>query len=86
VPGSSGACLLPAIVQIFGENDVGLLVVSNQLATRRSLADRFLPVSRPDEAEFLPAAQTAFELLDWTFRGPRTVDRASCDALRPQSN
>ena len=44
------------------------------------------PVSRPDEAEFPPAAQTALELLDWTFRGLRAVDCASLDALRPQSN
>jgi len=56
------------------------------LPLRRSHTDRLLPVSRPDEAEFPPAAQTALELLDWTFRGSRAVDRASRDALRPQGN
>jgi hypothetical protein len=48
--------------------------------------DRLLPGSRPDEAEFPPAAQTALELIDWTFQGSRAMDRASLDALRPQRN
>src|SRR5689334_20673559 len=43
-------------------------------------------VSRSHEAEFPPAAQTALELIDWTSRGPRALDRASFDALRPKGN
>ena len=60
--------------------------ISTSKPPKRSHTDRLLPVSRPAEAEFPPAAQTAVELLDWTFRGPRAVDRASHDALRPQRN
>ncbi len=54
----------------------------------RSRTDRLLPESlaRRDEAEFPPAAQTALELLEWTFRGSRAMDCASLDALRPQRN
>src|SRR5262249_27339056 len=52
----------------------------------RSRTNRLSPGSRPDEAEFPPAAQTALELLVWILRGPRAVDCASCDALRPQLN
>mgnify|MGYP003694621975 CR=1 FL=1 len=58
----------------------------NSWPSRRSQANWLLPGSRPDEAEFPPAAQTALELLVWTLRGPRAVDCASCDALRPQRN
>ena len=54
--------------------------------SRRSHTNGLLPGSRLDEAEFPPAAQTALELLDWTLRGLRAVDCASCDALRPQLN
>ncbi len=60
--------------------------IPTRIPPPRSHTDRLLLVSRPDEAEFPPAAQTALELLDWTFRGPRTVDRASLDALRPNCN
>ncbi|MEO5717266.1 MAG: hypothetical protein ABIR29_01690, partial [Chthoniobacterales bacterium] len=52
----------------------------------RSQTVRLLSVSRPHEAEFPPAAQTALELLEATFRGPRAMDRASHDALRPPTN
>jgi hypothetical protein len=53
---------------------------------RRSLIIRSLSVFRSAEVEFPPAAQPALELLDWTFRGSRAVDRASHDALYPQYN
>ena len=54
--------------------------------SRRSHTNGLLPGSRLDKAEFPPAAQTALKLLVWTLRGPRAVDCASCDALRPQLN
>ena len=62
--------------------------IPTSLPPRRSHADKALleSVSRPDVAEFPLAAQTALELLDWTLRGPRALDRASLDALRPQNN
>ena len=84
--GESGACLVPAIVQFFGKMKPAYSSIPTSKPPRRSHTDRLLPVSRPDEAEFPPAAQTALELLDWTFRGSRAVDRASHDALRPQRN
>ena len=51
-----------------------------------SQMNRLWPVSRSHEAEFPPAAQTALELIDWTLRGSRALDRASFDALRPKGN
>jgi hypothetical protein len=81
------ACVCsPAIVQILEYMMMACSSSQTSWPRRRSPTDRLLPVSRPNEAEFPPAAQTALELLDWTFRGPRAVDRASCDALRPQDN
>jgi hypothetical protein len=58
----------------------------NSWPGRRSPTNWLLPDFRLDEAEFPPAAQTALKLLVWTLRGPRAVDCASCDALRPQLN
>ena len=73
---------------VFGKMKPAFSSIPTKMPRRRSHAARLLPdpVSRPDEAEFPLAAQTAFELLDWTLRGSRAVDRASLDALRPQSN
>ena len=72
----------------FGKMKPAFSSMSTSKPRRRSHTDRLLPVSRPNEAEFPPAAQTALELLDWTFRGPRAVDRApnAFGALRPQHN
>lgn len=42
--------------------------------------------SRPYEAEFPDVTQTAYEQLEWTLRGSRTLDGACSDALRPHSN
>ena len=71
---------------VFGKMKPAYSSIPTRRPPRRSHADRLLPVSRPAEAEFPPAAQTARELIDWTFRGSRAMDRASLDALRPQRN
>ena len=62
--------------------------IPTSLPARRSHAAKHLlePLSWPNVAEFPVAAQTALELLDGTLRGPRSMDRASLDALRPQGN
>ena|SRR5689334_8478574 len=70
----------------FGENMLAHLSSHNSWPSRKSHTNGLLPGSRLDEAEFPPAAQTALKLLVRTLRGPRAVDCASCDALRPQLN
>jgi hypothetical protein len=88
VLGSSGRCLLPAIVQILEKKMLAHSSLQNSWPPRRSHTDRLWLVSRPEEAEFPPAAQTALELLDWILRGPRAVDCAPnvFGALRPHIN
>ena len=46
----------------------------------------FRSSSRPHEAKFPAAMQTAYERLEWTPRGSHSADRASIDALRPNYN
>jgi hypothetical protein len=80
--GNSGACLVPAIVQ-FLENEAGLLVHPDQKAAEeiadRQVFARFLAI----RGGVSSGCAAALELLDGTFRGPRAVDCASLDALRP---
>ena len=72
----------------FGKIMQAFTFISTGLPQWRSRVNRRWPDrnDRPNGAKFPSAAQTALGLLDWTLRGSRAADRASCDALRLQRN